>query len=84
MPGARFRVAQARQPCGAESGPPRKGTFGQRRPPSGGAAQPGWGRLPPPMPASRRRAAGGPSIPFRGAAIPGVPPPGNVFFVEQP
>ena len=35
--------------------------------------------LPPGQPA-----AGGPSIPFRGAAIPGVPPRGNVFFVEQP
>ena len=83
MPGASFRVAQARQPCGAESGPPRKGTFGQRRPPSGGAAC----LRTCPLPEGRRiprRAAGGPSIPFRGAAIPGVPPPGNVFFVEQP
>ena len=85
MPGARSRVAQARQPCGAESGPPRKGTFGQGRPPSGGAAQPGWGRLPPRMPASRRpphpQARGGrPVHPLPGRRHPRRAASGQRFF----
>ena len=73
------RVARpARGPSGRGAPPPRAG------PPSpAGAACLRTCPLPEGR-RIRRRAAGGPSIPFRGAAIPGVPPPGNVFFVEQP
>ena len=68
---------------------PARGPSGRGGPPRAGPPSPAGAAClrTCPLPEGRRiprRAAGGPSIPFRGAAIPGVPPPGNVFFVEQP
>ena len=70
---AGWRVARpAREPSG------RGGPLGVPPSPAGAACL----RICP-LPEGRRirrRAAGGPSIPFRGAAFPGVPPPDNAFF----
>lgn len=68
---------------------PARGPSGRGGPPRAGPPSPAGAAClrTCPLPEGRRirrRAAGGPSIPFRGAAIPGVPPRGNVFFVEQP
>ena len=79
MPGARSRVAQARQPCGVESGPPRKGTFGQGRPPWGfrparlGPLASAYVRFPKAAASDGARREARPSP-------PGVPPPDNAFF----